>query len=139
MLLIVYSGIILYLSPTVMVYRCEWPIYIIFISILPILSLYFLCLKFSKIDNKFVSFIESCGLSSLVLLGLHNPIWQLTVYPLDVILGISDSSLLSICLRMITAIPISLFLAKWLMRKAPYLIGNRKYNYSTSPKILAKT
>lgn len=116
----VYCMIIVVFHPKVELKSNIYPWYLVFISMGAIYAIYQFCLRFSENSNCITHFISRCGNASLVLLGLHRPLW-LFVYP--VCLALHLPIIFFIIVQMISALLIILWCDKLLNRYAPFLIG----------------
>lgn len=112
------------LHPNVELKDNRYPIYLILLSIITIISLYYLC-KASvewnlNRDTYFLGFLEKCGISSLAILGFHNPIIWIFGHYLQIIPA--PPIVLLLFLVFITVVVI-LCIEKIIYKTAPFLLG----------------
>lgn len=70
-LLIVYSIFIWLVNPMVDIKENVFPIFLIVLSMVPIYALYQICCTFKS------RFLSYCGMASLVIMGMHHPLFDL--------------------------------------------------------------
>lgn len=114
-LLFLYVGFVWQIEPKVNIKDNVFPIYLIFLSMVAIISLYQLCCKIKS------SFFAYCGVASLVIMGLHHPIYDLAMFPLMNRLNLSLFVESTIMVTVTLAITLGIY--KLMVKYTPYLIG----------------
>ena len=115
LLLTMYILFVVIIHPHVNIKNNEFPFYLLMLSIIPTYALYQICCWLHS------DLLADLGKYSLIIMGLHHPIYDVVMYPLmsKVHLPYIFVSLLMIVLTL----PIILLVRKILLKFAPCLIG----------------
>lgn len=115
LLLVLYTLIIAEVEPAVNIKENVFPYYLFILSLVPIYALYQLCCKMQS------KFLIMCGVSSLTVMGLHHPIFDVIMFPLMSRLSLPHfcESLLMVLITLI----IVLFIDKMINKYVPFLLG----------------
>lgn len=115
----------LYLAPKTELKDNIFPCYLIVISTVMIISLYYLSFMIAGDDNIkdsiFVKFLAKCGVSSLCILGFHNQLFLVFGHFLHIIPGVPP--VVTISLMVIITVLAVFQIEKIINRYAPYLLG----------------
>lgn len=114
-LFLIYVVMVKLLQPHVDIKSNEFPIYLIFLSSLPIFTLYHISCWFNS------KFFIYCGTSSLVIMGLHHPIYDVILFPIMNRILLPNS--VECMLMVVISLPIIYILQKLIMKYTPFLIG----------------
>lgn len=114
-MLIAYSALVYWIQPEVNIKDNLFPIYLVVMSMVPIVALFFLC---KKINSKF---LMRCGAASLVIMGLHHPIYDVALFPLMNRLPLPTSAEPYIMVAIL--LPILLVVEKLIMKYCPWIMG----------------
>ncbi len=118
-----YVAVGLLLHPHVAIKDNVFPWYIIFYSLLGILSCYALSALLLKGRVPGTRFVERCGVISLSLLGFHGPVFLFLMPALN---KLSFPLWLNVVLLLGISIPLIFVLERFFERYAPALIGKTK-------------
>lgn len=102
----------------------KYPIYLVLLSVVTIVSFYYICkYLFDHFENKksyVLGFLEKSGASSLSILGFHNPIiWIFGHY----IRLIPAPSIVVLIFTVFTTVIVIFYLEKIIYKLAPFLLG----------------
>lgn len=117
-LLLLYLSIVYFWKPLVNIKYNIFPIYLIILASMPIYSLSQICLRF---DSKILVYF---GLSSMAIMGLHHPIYDVLMFPL--INKTALPQIVEIIMMILFTLIICLFGYKIIMKFFPFLLG--KFN-----------
>lgn len=113
--LLLYVGFVWYIEPHVNIKDNVFPIYLIVLSMVAIISLYQLCCRLKS------HFLAYCGVASLVIMGFHHPIYDVAMLPfinrLDLPLFVESSIMVVVTLGM------TLGIYKLMTKYTPFLLG----------------
>lgn len=115
LVLVVYSAIVYWVMPEVNIKDNQFPIYLILLSMVPITALFYLC---KNIDSRF---LIRCGTASLVIMGLHHPIYDVVMFPVMNRLPLPDSAEPYIMVALL--LPVLLFVEKIIIKYCPWIMG----------------
>lgn len=114
-LILLYTVLIVALKPSVNIKENLFPLYLLFLSMVPIFALYQLC---CRIDSKF---LMRCGVASLTIMGLHHPIYDVMMFPLMNRLPLPN--IVEELMIVIITLFVVLFADKLINKYAPFLLG----------------
>jgi fucose 4-O-acetylase-like acetyltransferase len=102
----------------------KYPFYLVLLSIVIITSLYFICKALVDLNEKrksyVLGFLEKCGVSSLSILGFHNPIIWFFGHYLQII---SAPKIVVLCFLVFITVIAIFYIEKVINKVAPFLLG----------------
>lgn len=104
-----------WIMPEVNIKDNQFPIYLILMAMIPITALFYLC---KIIDSRF---LIRCGTASIVIMGLHHPIYDVVMFPLMNRLPLPTYVEPYIMVALL--LPILLFVEKLIMKLSPWIMG----------------
>lgn len=113
--LIIYGIMVYWIMPEVNIKDNQFPIYLILMAMIPITALFYLC---KIIDSRF---LIRCGTASIVIMGLHHPIYDVVMFPLMNRLPLPTYVEPYIMVALL--LPILLFVEKLIMKLSPWIMG----------------
>lgn len=114
-LLLLYTFIVWKYNPHVDIKDNTYPIYIVLLSLMPVYALYQI---FFRVHSRFICFL---GFASLVIMGLHHPIYDVVMFPL--INRLQFPQFIEITIVIILTLILCAISYYLLMRYTPFLLG----------------
>lgn len=115
LVLIFYVALVYWVKPEVNIKDNQFPIYLILMSMVPVTALFYF---FKNIDSRF---LIRCGTASLVIMGLHHPIYDVVMFPLMNRLPLPPSVAPYIMVALL--LPVLLLVEKLIMKYCPWIMG----------------
>lgn len=115
LILLLYSFFIAYVQPSVNIKDNIFPYYLPLLSIAPIISLYQIS---CRIKSKCLML---CGASSLTIMGLHHPVFDVAMFPIVNRLPLPHAC--QVVLMVGTTLLMVLLIDKILNKYTPFLLG----------------
>lgn len=114
-LIMLYIIFIWHVAPIVNIKNNQYPIYLFFLSIVPIWALYQISLYLHS------SFLIRCGMASLAIMGLHHPIYDVCMFPIMNRLNfpVCIESLLMVTITLSIILPLEKIISKF----TPFILG----------------
>lgn len=101
-----------------------YPFYLALLSLIMILSIYYICKSMIEYKNGkrlyVFSFLEKAGISSLTILGLHNPIIWIFGHYLQII---PAPSIVILFIEVLLTITVIIYIEKLIYKYLPFLLG----------------